>query len=166
MRDVVLVPRSDRASARWHSCTNIAIQRFPRILEASHRGHCVILKGFWGSGAVLVPEQRNGTDGFRVERPFSFVQEPNPSMGFPEWSALTALLVDQGWVSESDVHSVTWSKTRDFGQLVVLVGVVWQAPREVERLWTSLSEWKQSIDDSGPYGAREAPFVLEALGAE
>jgi hypothetical protein len=164
--DVALQPASDRASARWRSCSNIAVQKFPRVLKPNQRGQCVILKGFWGSGAALVPERRDDGEGFRVLRPFSFVDEPNPSLGSPEWSALTALLVDQGWVAESKVDSVTWSKTRDFAQLVVLVGVVWPAPREVERLWEALSEWKLPIDDSGPYGASKAPFVLEELTAD
>ncbi len=126
----------------------------------------MILKGFWGSGAALVPERRGDTEGFRVLRPFSFVHEPNPSLGYPEWSALTALLVAQGWVAESKVDSVTWSKTRDLAQVVVLVGVVWPAPREVDRIWEALSEWKLPIDDSGPYGASWAPFVLEELTAD
>ena len=139
----------------------MAAQKFPRVLKPSHEGQCVILKGFWGSGAALVPERRGDGEGFRVLRPFSFVHEPNPSLGYPEWSALTALLVDQGWVAESKVDSVTWSKTRDLAQVVVLVGVVWPAPREVDRIWEALSEWKLPIDDSGPYGASWAPFVLE-----
>lgn len=126
----------------------------------------MILKGWWGAGAALLPERKDEKDGFRVVRPFSFVQEPNPSLGWPAWSALTALVVDQGWIAATAVDSVVWSRARDLGEAVVVVGIVWSAPGVAPSLLDTLGTWKQPLDDSGPYGARVAPFVIESLLAQ
>lgn len=85
------------------------------------------MTGFWGSGAELVPERRDGSAGFRVLRPFSFVRERNPSLGWPGWVALDALLVETDWVAEGDVSTLTLRNAADDPMLeepVTLRGVV------------------------------------------
>ena len=62
---------------------------------------CVVLSGWWGVGALMVPETQDSEKGWRVLRPLSFVRETNLSLGWPSWAALDTVLVDCGWFPDA-----------------------------------------------------------------
>ncbi|MFT3770543.1 MAG: hypothetical protein QM820_34370 [Minicystis sp.] len=89
-----------------------------RLSDPSRENTCVALDGWWAVGALVVPETRNGIAGERVLRPFSYVRETNPSLGWPSWAALDTILVDCGWASSESAVTTSasdplFSKSQD-----------------------------------------------------
>jgi hypothetical protein len=84
------------------ACHRVAPRDVP-LDAASRVDTCVIIEGWWGVGAILVPEKRKSVAGKRVLRPLSYVREPNPSLGWPSWAALDTILVDCGWIPDASV---------------------------------------------------------------
>lgn len=148
------------------ACVDLSTQREPRRIR-SLKGRCVIVKGFWGVGAVLIPESRDGGAGFHVLRPFSFVRERNPSSGWPSWFALDAILVDEGWIPAGDATSL---QSRDayrdpmFEEPVTVRGVVREVRGEgMSRLWDPLTKLGEDLG-AAPYGNELLPIVLQGSG--
>ena len=127
-------------------------------------GVCVQGQGYWGEGAVLVHETREKTAGYRVIVPFSFVTDKNPSLGWPGWYALSAILVDRGWVSSESLTTRTFAKGSGdplFEGSKTLRGIVQPAPAQLALLWKHFDHL-QMRSDWPPYGREKLPFLVSA----
>ncbi|MEI1278574.1 SURF1 family cytochrome oxidase biogenesis protein [Leptospira venezuelensis] len=65
----------------------------------------VVIRGYFHSAEVLVPGKKDNMDGYWIIKPFTYVRERNPSLGWPYWAALDAVLINVGWIpSEGTNH--------------------------------------------------------------
>lgn len=89
-------------------------------------GQLVLVKGYFHESRILIETKKNGMNGYTIIKPFSFVRAPNPSLGWPAWQALDAILVNIGWVPESCLKdtAITKGQSAYFKKPVVIEGVV------------------------------------------
>jgi hypothetical protein len=127
--------------------------------------------GWWGVGALLIPEERDGDAGFRLLRPFSHVLIPNESLGAPSWAALEAILVDQGWVAATAIDTAPIRANAEeqiFEPAVELRGVIRAAPEVTDGTWQPLLDVLHRL--GGPrYGGdllTGVVLVIDPLPAE
>jgi hypothetical protein len=125
-------------------------------LTAAHRSNaCVILRGWWGVGALLVPESRAGVAGYRLLRPFSYVRTPNDSLGAPSWAALDAVLVDQGWFTETAAEATpvtTAAREQMLEEPVEIRGTILRVPTVSGAAWARLRTILDELHGP-PYGS-------------
>ena len=116
---------------------------------------------------MLVPETRAGTAGFRMIRPFSFVRERNPSLGWPSWFALDAILADCGWIAADSIDAVSFRDAAYdpmFEEPVTIQGVLRRPEKStVHGLWEELNGLA-ARRDAGPHGQNLLPVVLQLHG--
>lgn len=144
--------------------------RCPRVSPGDPRldgrvGACVELEGWWAVGALVVPEARDGQPGQRVLRPFSYVGETLPSLGWPTWSVLDTVLVDTGWTPAAALPAAPvttalgdplFTERRDHVR-----GWVTRAPGVTERAWDALHPLVRR-PGTYPYGDELVGVVLSA----
>ena len=92
----------------------------PRTLDGAF-GQCARFDGWWGSGSITLAAQP-GEHAGHVLRPFAFVRERNPSLGWPYWYALDVIFVDVGPKDEASVAAYR-AYERDYREdLVFIIG--------------------------------------------
>jgi hypothetical protein len=138
----------------------------PRIAPAWQIDRCSTVRGYWGIGAVLVPETQAGVAGYRVLRPFRFVRERNPSLGWPSWYALDAIIVDNGWIEAKSLDSLSLPTERKdplFEDPVTIKGTLRKPPSNISRLWEHFDNVRDVLD-LAPYGQNSLPILIEVNG--
>jgi hypothetical protein len=64
------------------------------------------VRGWFRPGGIFIARRSpKGEPGFVVIKPFGFVRQPNPSLGWPSWFALDAILARVGWVPKQAMES-------------------------------------------------------------
>ena len=112
-----------------------------------------MLVGYWANEVAIVPEVRGGIKGFRRYRPFRFVHERNPSVDWPEWYALTAILVDEGFGED---EPLPWRDGLE--EVAAVVGLVRPWGQGARLVWDKLREARGGV--GAPYGKHELPMVV------
>ena len=64
------------------------------------------VKGYFHDAELLVPHVKDGINGYKLIKPFSYVREKNNSLGSPAWQAFDAILVEVEWVSDKQSKEV------------------------------------------------------------
>jgi hypothetical protein len=145
------------------TCVDVMARPEPRTLESSLRGRCVVLVGYFAEEVALVAERSSTSEPERVRwrryRPFRFVRERNPSLGWPEWVALSAVLVDLGTVDENEPPLPLVGK--DLRNVEVVVGQLRPWPRSAPKVWRVLKASRG--EGAGPYAQEELPLVVDDL---
>ncbi len=71
----------------------------PKKLSLNLHNEEVIIKGYYRPGEILLQKKNNnGKNGYHVIKPFAFVRQPNPSVGWPSIYALDVIMVNTGWI--------------------------------------------------------------------
>ena len=144
------------------ACLDVSATK-PRRTPVALIDRCATVRGYWGIGAVLVAETRAGVAGFRMLRPFRFVRERNPSLGWPSWYALDAIILDTGWIKAELLDSLslpTDSKDPLFQEPVTIAGTLRKPPSSIARLWEHFDSVREALD-LAPYGENLLPIMIE-----
>lgn len=151
--------RPNRSPLR--TCVHVVERPEPRTLESSLRGRCVVLVGYFAEEVAWVEERPSASDPERVRwrryRPFRFVRQRNPSLGWPEWAALSAVLVDEGTADANEPPLPLAG--RDLENVEVVVGRLRPWPRSAPKVWRVLLASRG--ESAGPYAQEELPLVLD-----
>ncbi|WP_162274093.1 SURF1 family cytochrome oxidase biogenesis protein [Leptospira tipperaryensis] len=139
-----------------------------------------MLQGFFHKTEILEEATKDGEKGYLILKPFSFVREPNPSLGWPSWYAMDAVLVNVGWIPlrgvnhkykylsyedpiiRNPISIYGWIRNLSNANVYEKEGVVLRKPKTITELWKEIDE-KTIASDSPPYGLHSLPIYLDLI---
>ncbi|MBM9500558.1 hypothetical protein JWG44_09895 [Leptospira sp. 201903071] len=151
-----------------------------KVSSAGKRGGFVSLSGFFHELEILEEATKEGERGYLVLKPFSFLRESNPSLGWPSWYALDAVLVNVGWIPQKGTnHRYKYLNYKEplfrdpisiFGRIrnpstpdvYEKTGVVILKPKSIIELWNEVDD-KKIASNLPPYALNALPICLDLI---
>ncbi|MBM9577676.1 hypothetical protein JWG45_11330 [Leptospira sp. 201903070] len=147
---------------------------------AGKRGGLVSLSGFFHKLEILEEATKDGESGYLILKPFSFLRESNPSLGWPSWYAFDAVLVNVGWIPQNGMNHrykhlnyeepLFRNPVSIFGRIrntsspniYKKTGVVILKPKREIELWNEIDD-KKIASNLPPYALNVLPICLDLI---